>query len=92
MFLFVQGVTSYEARRPTNPRPIEIEFAEWRTENIYHMIGPTRGTSKDGPCGAPIVQDDSVDGGVAGFFQLANNEICLLPVLDEIIDRGLSLQ
>lgn len=92
VFLFIQGVSSYEARRPTNPRPIEIEIAEWRTENIYHMIGPTGGTTKDGLCGAPIVQDDSVDGGVAGFFQLANNEICLSPVLDEIIDRGWSLQ
>lgn len=92
VFLFLQGVSSYEARRHANPRAIEMEFAEWRTENIYHMIGPTGGTTKDGLCGASIVHDNSVDGGVTGFFQLANNEICLSPVLDEITDRGWSLQ
>lgn len=92
VFLFLQGVSSYEARRPSPPRPIMIDFAEWVTENMFHMIGPTGGTAKDGLCGAPIVDDDAGDGAVAGFFQLANNEICLSPVLDEIIDRGWDLQ
>ena len=95
VFLFLQGVSCYEGarRRPTNKPIEELEAAEWRTENIYHMIGPTGGITKDGLCGAPIVKDDSEDGGLAGFFQLPNtNEICLSPVLDEIIDCGWSLQ
>lgn len=92
VFLLLQGVSSYEARRPTKPRPVEIDFEEWMTENIYHMIGATGGTTKDGLCGAPIVDDDVGEGAVAGFFQLANNEICLSPVLDEIIDCGWELQ
>lgn len=75
VFLFLQGVSSYEARLPSTPRPIKINFTEWVTENMFHMIGPTGGTTKDGFCGAPIV------GAVAGFFQLANNEMCLSPVL-----------
>lgn len=92
VYLFLQGVSSYEARRPTKPRPVQIDFAEWKTENMYHMIGPTGGTTKDGLCGAPILDDDTGDGAVAGFFQLADNEICLSPVLDEIIDHGWDLQ
>lgn len=56
------------------------------------MIRPTGGTTNYGLCGAPIVDDDAGDGAVAGFFQLANNEICLSPVLDEIIDGGWDLQ
>ena len=75
VFLFLQGVSSYEARLPSTPRPIKINFTEWVAENMFHMIGPTGGTTKDGFCGAPIV------GAVAGFFQLANNEMCLSPVL-----------
>lgn len=58
---------------------------------MYHMIGATGGTTKDGLCGAPIV-DEAGDCVVTGFFQLANNEICLSPVLDEIIDLSWDLQ
>ena len=48
---------------------------------------------KDGLCGAPIVDDDAGDGGVAGFFQLAHimRFVCH-QFLDEIIDRGWNLQ
>lgn len=43
---------------------------------MVHMTGASAGTTKDGLCGAPTVDDNDVgDGSVAGFFQLANIEI-----------------
>lgn len=75
-----------------DPLKYSVDFAEWKTENMHYMIGPSGGTTTDGLCGAPIVDDDTGDGVAAGFPQLANNEICLSPVLDEIIDRGWDLQ
>lgn len=53
-------------------------------------VRTTGGNIKDGIYGARIVEDDEM-GGVAGFFQLADNEMCLSPLLDEIIDRGWAL-
>lgn len=90
LFLFLQGVRRCEACRPISPRPIVIDFSSWLQESIFRSVGPTGGNTKYGVCGAPIVEDDEM-GGVAGFFQLADNEMCLSPVLDEIIDRGWAL-
>lgn len=43
---------------------------------MVHMTGAAAGTTKDGLCGAPTVDDNDVeDGAIAGFFQLANIEI-----------------
>ena len=90
LFLFLRGVSLYQARRPS-PNPIQIDFCKWTTEHVFRLIGPAGGSTKDGICGAAIVEDDPEMGGVAGFFQLANDEICLSPVLDEFIDRGWTL-
>lgn len=91
LFLFLRGVSLYQARRPS-PDRIQIEFCKWTTEHVFRLIGPAGGSAQDGVCGAAIVEDDPEMGGVAGFFQLANNdEICLSPVLDELIDRGWTL-
>lgn len=91
LFLFLQGVSLYQACRPIYPRPIEIDYTGWLSESLFRMTGPTGGNTKNGVCGAPIVEDDPEMGGVAGFFQLANSDFCLSPVLDEIIDRKWSL-
>ena len=40
---------------------------------------------------APIVEDGPGGGAVAGFCQLANHEMCLSPVLNEIVDQGWDL-
>lgn len=48
LFIFLQGVSLYEARRPFYSRPVEIEFASWNTENLFQMIGPTGGNTRDG--------------------------------------------
>ncbi|MCJ1462977.1 hypothetical protein MMC07_001581 [Pseudocyphellaria aurata] len=90
LYLFLRGVRLCEARRPTSPRPIDLEHSSWLQETVFRSVGPMGGGTKDGVCGAPIVEDDEM-GGVAGFFQLAGNEICLSPVLDELIDRGWAL-
>lgn len=56
---------------------------------MVHMTGACAGTTKDGLCGAPIVDDDDAgDGAVARFFQLANIKMFLSPIVDEIIYRG----
>lgn len=86
IFLFLRGVRLHQASRPAGPSPVQIDFSEWRQETLFQTIGATGGNLRDGVRGAPIV-DEGV-GGVAGFFQLANSEWCLSPVLDEIIDRG----
>lgn len=54
----------------------ETNRNRFRCENMVHMTGASAGTTKDGLCGAPTVDDNDVgDGAVAGFFQLANIEI-----------------
>lgn len=60
---------------------------------MVHMTGASAGTTNDGLCGAPIVDDDDDvgDGSVAGVFQLANIEKFLSPIVDEIIYRGWNL-
>lgn len=90
LFLFLRGVSLYQARRPS-PNPIQIDFCEWTTEHVFRLIGPAGGSAKDGICGAAIVADYPEMGGVAGFFQSANDEICLSPALNELIDRGWTL-
>jgi len=46
---------------------------------------------RDGICGAALVEDDSEEGGVAGFFQNGNSYYALSPCLDEFIDRSWAL-
>ena len=41
--------------------------------------------------GAALVEDDEDGGGVAGFFQEANDDFALTPCLDEFIDRSWSV-
>lgn len=90
LFLFLRGISLYQAPRPS-PNPNQIDFSKWTTEHVFRLIGPAGGSAKDGICGAAIVEDDPEMGGVAGFFQLANDEICLSPVLDELMDEGWAL-
>ncbi len=85
-------------------RGIKADFQVPRTPNlpwdytvfdniktIFRTIGATGGSTKDGLCGAPIVQDDSDAGGVAGFFQLASTDYALSPHLDDIVAAGWAL-
>ncbi len=90
LFLFLRGVSLCQARRPSS-NPIHIDFSNWSTEHVFRLIGPAGGSAKDGIFGAAIVEDDPEMGGVAGFFQFTNDEICLSPVLNELIDGGWTL-
>ena len=70
------------------PRPqfcTDITFAKMR---IYRGFGAMAAVPRDGICGAALVEDDSEEGGVAGFFQNGNSYYALSPCLDELIDRS----
>jgi hypothetical protein len=92
VYLFSRGVRLEVPPRSACFPP--IEYSDFLDENIIHQsvfvtAGPTGGGAADGLCGAPIIEDDfDCGGGVAGFFQLADGNHCLAPVLDELIDRG----
>ena len=43
---------------------------------------------REGICGAAIVEDDTDDGGVAGFCWEASPNYAFSPCLNELIDRG----
>lgn len=45
----------------------------------------------DGLCGAPIVNTDPTTAGIVGFFHLQVGKICLVAVLDDVIDSGWEL-
>ena len=42
----------------------------------------------EGICGTAIVEDNTEDGGVAGFVQHGNSDWVLAPCLGELIDRS----
>lgn len=87
IFLFLRGVSLRQARRPST-NPIKIDLSKWTTEHVFRLMGPAGGSVKDGICGAAIVEDDPEMSDVVGFMGLANDEICVSPVLNELIDRG----
>jgi hypothetical protein len=71
---------------PPRPQPYtDITFAKMR---IYRGFGVMTALPRDGICGAALVEDDSEEGGVAGFFQDGNSYYALSPCLDEFIDRS----
>jgi hypothetical protein len=96
LFLFLRGISLYEGRRPSSdPSTVAIDRVKWSREHIFQVISPTGGNVSDGVRGAPIVEENPEmggGGGVAGFFKSVDNEICLSPVLDELVDEGWTLQ
>lgn len=78
-----QGVTMMFPPRP--PNITEISFHKMM---LYQQFGNGGVTMREGMCGAAIVEDDTDDGGVAGFFWEASANYAFSPCLDELIDRG----
>ncbi|KAL9099006.1 MAG: hypothetical protein Q9163_005432 [Psora crenata] len=78
-----QGVTMMFPPRP--PNMTEISFHKMI---LYQQFGNGGVTMREGICGAAIVEDDTDDGGVAGFFWEASPNYAFSPCLDELIDRG----
>lgn len=58
---------------------------------IYRSFGSNIAQSRSGICGAAIVEDDSDEGGVAGFSSEGNSDFPLTPCLNELIYRGWAL-
>lgn len=87
VFLRVAGVKD---RSPPWPPSIMVPFTEYITENIYCLYGPTAGPIQEGVCGAPIVVDETGNGGIIGFFQLGaeGSAWALSSCLDDLTDRG----
>ena len=83
VYLEVHGSTMACPRRP--PDVTEIEFYDWK---IYRGFGALGIVPREGICGAAIVEDDSEDGGVAGFVQHGDPEWISSPCLGELIDRS----
>ena len=78
-----QGVTMMFP--PRLPNMTEIPFHKMV---LYQQFGNGGVTMREGICGAAIVDDDTDDGGVAGFFWQASPNYAFSPCLDELIDRG----
>ena len=78
-----QGVTMMFLPRP--PNMTEISF---RKMMLYQQFENGGVTVREGICGAATVEDDTDDGGVAGFFWEASPNYAFSPCLDELIDRG----
>lgn len=86
VFLHVQGISLYVPKRPTN-----LSGIDFYKMKIYRTFGSNMAQPQSGICGAAIVEDDSDEGGVAGFFSEGNSDFALTPCLDELIDRGWAL-
>lgn len=63
----------------------DIAFARMRT---YRGFEAMAAVPRDGICGAALVEYDSEEGGVAGFFQNGNDYYAWSPCLDQFIDRS----
>ncbi|KAL8918001.1 MAG: hypothetical protein Q9172_005592 [Xanthocarpia lactea] len=85
LWLQSQGVTLMFPPRP--PNTTEIPFHKMM---LYQQFGNTGGGTmmREGIRGAAIVEDDTDDGGVAGFFSEASPNYAFSSCLDELIDRG----
>ena len=55
---------------------------------LYQQFGNAGATMREGIRDAAVVEDDTDDGGVAGFFGEAFRNYAFSPCLDELIDRG----
>lgn len=86
VFLHVQGISLYVPNRPADLSKIENSRMK-----IYRIFGSNMAQPQPGICGAAIVEDDSDEGGVAGFFSEGNSDFALTPCLNELIDRGWAL-
>ena len=83
VFMQAQGITLDIPPRP--PSMTAIRFSKWK---IFRGFGALGAVPREGICGAAIVEDDTGDGGVAGFFVHGNADFAWPPVLDEFIDRS----
>ena len=83
VFMQAQGLTLDIPPRPRDMN--EIDFFKMR---IYRGFGALGTVPREGICGAAFVEDDSEEGGVAGFFQNGNADYALSPCLDELIDQS----
>lgn len=86
VFMQFQGTTLAIPRRPPNLTAIHFS-----TLRIFRGFGALESSPREGSCGSPIVEENSEDGGVAGFFQEGNDEFAFSPCLDELIDRSWSV-
>ena len=75
-----QGVTMKFPPRP--PNKTETSFHKMV---LYQQFGNAGTTTREG---AAIMEDDTDDGGVAGFLGEASPNYAFSPCLDELIDRG----
>lgn len=73
------------------PRPARMTEIEWSDWNLFDGYGQINTVLRDGICGAAIVEDDTDNGGVAGFFQKGIGEWASSPCLDALIDRSWSV-
>jgi hypothetical protein len=87
IFLRVAGVKD---RSPPRPPGITVPFTKYITENIYRLYRPTASSIREEVCGAPIMVDETENGGIVGFFQLGaeGSAWALSPCLDDLIDGG----
>ena len=86
VFLMAEGIALDTPNRPAGMT--EIRFSKW---TVYRNFGAVQDVPREGVCGAAIVEDDTDEGGVAGFFQMGNANFGFAPVLDEFIDRSWSV-
>ncbi|KAL8629113.1 hypothetical protein Q9189_005169 [Teloschistes chrysophthalmus] len=78
------------------PKPLPLTVAGVATRFVPPpAVGDTSSAPRggqEGLCGAPIVVDDESDEGrVAGFVQVANDSFLFSPCLDELVHQGWSV-
>lgn len=81
IFLHVQGISVYVPERPA-----DLSGIEHASMKIYRIFGSNMAQPQPGICGAAIVEDDSNEGGVAGFFSERNSNFALSPCLNRRTD------
>ena len=86
VFMQSQGLTLDFTSRPQNST--NIPYYKMR---IYRALGSINAVPRAGVCGAAIVEDETDEGGVAGFFQNGDDDFSLSPCLDELIDCSWSV-
>ena len=86
-FMQAQGVTM-----EVLPRPPGYKAVPFRRYLIQKGFGVINGVgAQEGMRGAPMVSVDDDDGGIAGFFQFANDAYTFSACLDELVDQNWSV-
>lgn len=77
----------------TKTTNMDTRTMDFITERVFSVFGPVGQNPVEGICGAPMVEESCElqgipGGGVYSFFRYGDEDLAILPVLDNLINEG----